>query len=523
MMTFIRRFLTIIGTIFVIVIGVVALNWQNIMKPKPELKESVVPAATVFFQTARAEDVQMYVMSQGEVKPKTEIALTSRVSGKINSIAPEFADGGSFKKGQVLLRVESIDYQLNVTQAKAQVAQAQQALRFEEAESELARRDWEELGGLESGEAASALTLRQPQMEQARANYQSALASLRNAELNLSRTVIRAPFDGRIRRVNANIGQFISPGTPLGQIFSTDTVEIRLPFTGDDLGRIGLRIAYVAGGDDKGPKVVLSDTVAGQTVEWYGHIVRTDAAVDPSTRQISAIVSIDDPYGKGMSVEGVPLAVGLFVNAQVEGQLLDDVFVIPRQALLNNNGIYVLDKDNNIVRKQASVLTTISRGAVINGGIENGERVIVSRLVNSKEGDKVTSLPSELEKTLDPDAKVTKAPGKKVEPKKRGNGKGRGRGRGQAKADNDEKDKTENATLESDTSEAVDGEKLATAKASDEETKKEKPKRGAFSFLNRDKKDKDAEKVQEKSDQNIDSTASEATDEPSENASDDSE
>lgn len=167
--------------------------------PQPERAEIVARPSAVFVTEAALSPVQLSVTTQGEVTPLTEIDLTAQVSGRITYVNPNFVDGGFFEAGEVLVRLEDADYRLAVTRAEALVAQSRQALVREQAESELAREEWESLG---DGEA-SALTLREPQMAEARAQLASAQATLDEARLNLSRTRITAPFEGRVRAKNA--------------------------------------------------------------------------------------------------------------------------------------------------------------------------------------------------------------------------------------------------------------------------------------------------------------------------------
>lgn len=391
----IRKFFVVFGTLITVVvlvggfIGLIAT--MGAMRPKPEKKEADYEPPTVFYRVADSQPINLSVTAQGEVMPKTEISLTAQVSGKVVAISPDFANGGVIRKGEMLVQLEQEDYRLAVTQAEARVAQASQALELEEAEAQLARRDWEELGGLESGNEPSSLTLRQPQLNQAKANYASAEAQLRNARLALERTTIRAPFDGRVRSKNADVGQFISPGFVVGQLFATDVAEIRLPMSDNDLARLDLPLAFEADSYEEGPLVYLNATVAGQMREWQGHLVRTDAAIDPGTRQISAIAEVRDPYGRGAD-NGFPLAMGLFVDARIQGRELENAFVVPRIALQDEGIVYVVLEDDTIEQRQVIVSASVQDGLVVTSGLSNGDRVVVSRAPGLEDGTEVIAI-----------------------------------------------------------------------------------------------------------------------------------
>ena len=194
-------------------------------KPK-ERKKSFNPLA-VFADYARTESVQLTVNAQGEARPQIEIDLVPQVNGQIVKVSPNFIQGGVFKKGEVLVEIETADFDIAVIQAEADVAQAEQTLVREIAEGEIARRDFAELG---RGNP-SPLALRQPQRAQAEAAVKAAKGRLQTAHLQLERTKVRAPFNGRVRSKTSDLGQFVSPGMSLGEIFSAGMVEVRLPLT----------------------------------------------------------------------------------------------------------------------------------------------------------------------------------------------------------------------------------------------------------------------------------------------------
>ncbi|MFQ5563279.1 MAG: efflux RND transporter periplasmic adaptor subunit [Parvularculaceae bacterium] len=385
-----RKFLTVFITLGVLVGGGLLIALMGALRPEIERQEPVITPPTVFYTVAEEQSVTLDVYAQGEVRPRTDITLTPQVSGRIVRVSDKFVNGGAFDKGDLLVKIEDADYRLAVTSAKALVAQAEEALRREEAESTLAQRDWEELG--EQGEP-SALTLRLPQLAQARARYEAARADLRVAELNLERTSIRAPFKGRVRSRQTGEGQYVSPGLQLGTIFSTDIAEIRLSLTDSDLAKLGLPIAFVESEDNPGPEVTLTATVAGREHVWRGRIARGEGAINPATRQTAAIAVVDDPYGEGAD-DGTPLAIGLYVSARIRGKPYDGAIVLPSAALHGRDGVYVIADDGALERRTVSVVSSARDSVTIIAGVSPGERVVTSPLRGAGEGDKVTpSLP----------------------------------------------------------------------------------------------------------------------------------
>ncbi|MCI5047333.1 MAG: efflux RND transporter periplasmic adaptor subunit [Aquisalinus sp.] len=381
----IRRLLVGGLPLFVIVAGILGLAGMSALKPTPEEKEEVIKAPPVLVAAAQEEVARLSVVTQGEVRPRTEIKLVPQVSGKITYVSPSFIEGGAFEKGDELLRIEPEEYRLRVVQARANVAQARTRLRSEEAEAEVARREADELG-LDT--ATSPLALREPQLAEARAMIDSAEAALGEAELQLARTSIRAPFSGRVRRKNVDIGQYITPGMELGDIFSVQVMQVALPLTDAELGQLGLQVGFIETAENKGPAVTLEALVSGRPHQWTGRIVRTDSGYDPQTRVLFAYAEVEDPYGAG-SDEGTPMASGLFVSARIEGRVLEDAVVVPRTALRGEAEVYVVTPEEELEIRPVAVASSDRDRVVLSGGLEAGEQVVTSPVRGAANGMKV--------------------------------------------------------------------------------------------------------------------------------------
>ncbi|WP_022694383.1 efflux RND transporter periplasmic adaptor subunit [Ponticaulis koreensis] len=368
----------------VMVIG--GTNVLALMKPTPAPAEEAPRGIAVFTEEIVRTDLHLTVTSQGEVRPRREIAISPQISGRISYVSPAFIDGGFVRRDEVLIRIDDADYRLARVRAESQVASAQQALIREQAEAELARQDWEELG---TG-TASPLALREPQLAQAQASLEAARSQLRDAELALERTVVRAPFEGRIRSKDVDVGQFVSTGSSLGRMFGTDFAEVALPLTDTELGRLGLSFAFEETAEQPGPAVVFSATVAGERREWYGRVTRTAAAVDPQTRLISAIAVVEDPFGEGAS-NGIPLAPGLFVSAEVSGETIEGLLEAPRAALRGRNQIFVADADELVMHiHEVNVVYTDRDHVYSDAGVEPGDLAILSPLQAPFDGMSIT-------------------------------------------------------------------------------------------------------------------------------------
>ena len=383
------RLIAIIAPIAIIaVLGVGGVVAVTAMKPVPEKNDESRAGLNVFAEPVRTGTLTVTVDAQGEVRPKREIIVAPQIAGRVTYVSPDFIDGGFIKRGQVLVRVEPADYELSVVRAKSVVASAEQALAREVAEAELAQRDLEDLGLTD----VSPLARREPQLAEARASLEAAKAQLSEAELSLARTAVVAPFDGRVRERAVDIGQFVSPGQSLGNIFATDTVEVALPLKDADLGLLGLPIAFGATADAPGPKVVFSAVVGGKPRTWTGEVVRTGAAINSQTRQINVFAELKDPYGKGAD-DGAPMAPGLFVNASIEGETVNNVLIAPRASLRGDNRLFIGDgKEGKLSIRTVDVIYSDRDGAYVRQGVEPGELAIVSPIQAAFDGMSITVL-----------------------------------------------------------------------------------------------------------------------------------
>ena len=376
---FASRFLPVIILVFGLFISFVISSTD----PKPNKGIEIPKPTAVFYDNPQKKDVTLRVTTNGEVRSVTEINVIPQVSGRIIQVADEFIDGGNIKKGQPLIWIDDRDYRLATISAESRVAQAKKLLEREIAESELAKKDWEELG---EGEA-SPLTLRIPQLEEARALLNAAEADLEKAKLNLERTVINLPFDGLIKKKNAGIGQYVNAGSILGSAFSTEKVLIPLPLTDTELSYLGLPLGYESKGYFDGPKVVFRSYISRKNIEWSGRITRTSGSIDSQTRLVYAYAEVLNPYD-----EDPPLAIGTYVDAEIEGNFISNGFILPIAAIKNDNEIYVIDQNSKLKIKKIEIVGTEEDKVIVKGDISELDMVVISTINTGYEGMELTPM-----------------------------------------------------------------------------------------------------------------------------------
>ena len=348
--------------------------WAN--RPPVETLTPVVTPPAVRVQTVAFESVDLTVSSQGTVQPRTASQLVPEIAGTVLDVSPAFAVGGFFEEGDILLEIDPYDYQQALIAARSQLAQAQLRLAQEEAEAEVARREWEEIG---QGDA-NPLTLRLPQVEDARAAVASAEAAIDRARRDLERAEVRAPYAGRVQTKDVDVGQFVNRGTAVGRIYAVDSAEVRLPLPDEELAYVDVPMSYRGTQQQAGPAVTLSADFAGRRYSWQGRIVRTEGEIDPVSRMVHVVAEVDDPYAPGPDPTRPPLAVGMFVEAEIAGRRVDDVVVLPWAALNGRDQVLIVDDDGRLRYRQVDILRSTSEHVLVQGGLAAGERVSISAL-----------------------------------------------------------------------------------------------------------------------------------------------
>lgn len=388
----------VLGSI-VLVFGMVS----TLRKP-PENKPKPDTARLVDTIIAEPSDLHFDVTTYGTVEPRTETTMVAEVSGQVVEVAASFAAGGFLNEGAVLLRIDPSDYQTALLSAEASLASAKAQLSQEQAQSEQARKDWNRLN---PNREPNALVLRLPQLDGAKAAVRSAEAGVLKARRDLERTVIRMPYDGLVKARNVDHGQYVTPGSAVGDVFAVAVAEIRLPLSNDDLAYVDL--PEVNQTVETGPSVTLSAQVGNQAVQWLGEIVRTEGVVDSSTRVVYAVAEVDDPYGLLGAERAIPLKVGTFVSAEITGKLAQDIIVVPRAILQPNHSLLIANTDNKLEVRQVNVIRSTPEYAYVSSGIEPGEKIITTSIAAPIPGIALRTTTDEPEALLDNDSEQSLA------------------------------------------------------------------------------------------------------------------
>jgi RND family efflux transporter MFP subunit len=343
--------------------------------------ERMVRAVRVVPVTSRS--VQLEVRSQGTVAPRTESELIPEVSGRVVWTSPALVSGGYFEEGEALLRIDQTDYEAAVARAQASLSRArgehEHARDTLKRQRDLAKRSVVSTAALDDAERTAQV------ME---ASLREARLALEQAERDLVRSEVTAPFSGRVREERVDVGQFLNRGTAFATIYATDFVEVRLPIADAQLAYLDLPLwAREAPAEELLPEVTLSARFAGRDHTWRGRIVRTEGEIDAKSRLVHVVAQVANDaslFGEDSAVRGatqrIPLPVGLFVQARISGRAADGVSVIPRQALLGPGQVLIVDDENRLRFRDVEVLRIDREEALISSGLRDGERVCLTSI-----------------------------------------------------------------------------------------------------------------------------------------------
>ena len=330
-------------------------------------------------------DIVMTVRGYGTVKPKVQVEIVPQVSGNIVFVHEQFKPGGFIKSGEIILKIDPRDYELEVQQAKALVADALVKLDLQKAEAQVAKLEWQQLNP--DKEPPSALVFREPYVRQAEASLESGRAILAKAELNLERSNVRLPVDVVVVSEKVDLGQYAGIGQSVGAAYGIDLVEIEVPLDDRELSwlEIPSSPAPLNGKETNGKQstALVRCEFAGREQRWSGHVTRTTGQIDTTSRLVSVVVEVADPFS---GHDGrAPLVPGMFVEVIIEGSTLRDTIAVPREAVHIGNKVWII-KNNTLHIKQIEIVRTDDSFAYTTSVLDNGDDIVISSLDAAVEG-----------------------------------------------------------------------------------------------------------------------------------------
>jgi RND family efflux transporter MFP subunit len=388
-MRFRRRLLRVVPILAVLLVGL-GVAWALVStRPEPEQAPREEQGALVEVMRASVAPHPRTVRAQGTVIPSQQVVMQPEVGGRVEWLSEQLVPGGLLREGEPLLRLDDRDYQLAVRQQRAQVQRARTELKLEEARGKVAEREWEVLGMDPEEQEGSVLALREPQLRAARDDLASALSGLEKARLDVARTRLEAPFDALVLEESVDVGQLLSPQTPVATLVGTNAFWIQVSVPADRVSTIPG--ATVRPSSDRGVPVRIWQELNGRRVEREGRVVRLLGDLEPQGRMARLLVEIEDPLGLEQAPAGAralrePLLLGAYGNVEIDAGTLEDAVAVPREALRGDDTVYVLAEDGTLDIREVDVAWEDTETVLVTGGLAGGEQLVTSRLPGAMKG-----------------------------------------------------------------------------------------------------------------------------------------
>lgn len=380
----------------ILLAGVLVTVAMIIFKPKVSRTHPPRPAATVEVVEARSESLPAVIRATGVVSSAQEVTLIPEVSGSIRFVSEKLVPGERFNKGELLAKIDSRDYSLAVRRAKSQVRQEELDLQLEQSRQETAKQEWELLGDSRP-ESEAALALRKPHLVAAEQSLAAAQSSLDQANINLGRTALRAPFNCLLLDENIDVGQVVGPSSVIAVLAGTDRFRIQASLRVDRLGLID-----IPGFNSQvsSPVTIIQDMGGGKKAVREGIVVKLGGKLDPQTRTAQLLVALDDPLDPPAGA--MPILNGAYVDIEIKGRIVPDVVVVPRSALVEGTKVWLVDASSKLVSRIVDIGWGNEQSVMVTNGLAAGEQIVVTplaipvegmpvRIANDQEGSEVST------------------------------------------------------------------------------------------------------------------------------------
>lgn len=343
-----------------------------------EVALEIIPVS-VRVTEVEQRSVGLVVGSQGKVQASQTANLSAAVAGPVAWISSAMEAGGYVTEGETLLRLDASDYETMLARSEASVQQAN-------AESGHASREYDRMKELAEQRLASQSQLQDAQRlaEVSIARLADAEANHRQAQLDLQRTEIKAPFNAIVETREVELGQYVNRAQSIAVLYGANEVEVRVPLAIRQLGYLDIPLGLQGElPPEQAPAVTLTGTYGGAEHHWEGTLVRIEASIDPNSNTVQTIIRVSQPtatidWTSAEEIKAIPLPIGLYVHADIIGKTVDSLISLPRSVIRNNNQVLVVDAENKMYYREVDIFRLEEENVLISGGILPGERVCIS-------------------------------------------------------------------------------------------------------------------------------------------------
>ncbi len=388
-----RKIVLTLSAVLVILAGGGAFGLILVLTGPETIPQEKQESATIVHTIPLSpQDKKVWVTAYGEVIPARKVEMQPQVSGQVIWQNAAVIPGGRLRENEELIRIDPKDYELDLSLVKAEFEQARFEREVESGRQVIARREWNELQqDLDAAEVNESLVLREPHFRRAEALMEEARNDIEQAELQLSRTTIRAPFNAMVVEESVEVGQLLSIGSSICALVGTDEfwIQVTVPLS-------MLKWIQFPDGDLPGAEAtIVLDTGNGSRSTWQGKVLRLLSDLEPLGRMARVVVTVPDPLGiEGGAKDSLPLLLGSYVEVNIEAGELENVLEIPRAAMREGNKIWVVGSVPELKIMDCEVLWTLKETVLVSNNLDPGEALIVSDMRVALPGMLVTPQPS---------------------------------------------------------------------------------------------------------------------------------
>lgn len=342
---------------------------------RPPAEPEDVPAVMVPVTTTeiQLDSVPAKIPADGTVEPAVAVDMVPEVNGKVVWRSKKLVPGGHFAKNEVIARIDSRQYALAVTEERSRVRSAELELELEGGRGEIAAHEWQILKG-DDPTKAPPLALRRSQFDAARVGVEAAKSALERAELELERSVMRAPFNATVVSENLALGQYVSPSERVARLVGTDEFWVRAGVRVKDLGNVQIPAVNGETGSLANVTQRLSD---GSFIRRQGRVFELIEELNPGTRQAQLLISIPEPLVAGEN--GLPLLPGAYVEVEITGRDLKEIAAVPSSSIYDRSVIWVVE-NGRLARKTIKIHFSEGTTSYISGELASGMQLVTSPL-----------------------------------------------------------------------------------------------------------------------------------------------
>ncbi len=374
------------GLVPLVIIGLAIFGAQMLIKTKPvaRKKAPVISAPLVNVTSMKPQELRIWTPVMGTVEASRNITLEPQVAGRVISVSESFIPGGYFAKGEEILRIDPLDYELALKQQQSVVIEAEYNLKLERGHQKVAGREWKLLSKSSGGTIQEAeLALRKPHLEKAEANLAASKAKLRQSRVNLSRTRVQVPFSSMVVTKDAGLGANLGAQEAIATMVGTDEFWVMVSVPVDRLDRIV--IPSVANGFKGSVARVISGS-NGKSFEREGRVLRLLPSLESKGRMARVIVVVEDPLNLKGTPGVRPLLLGSYINVYIDSGNLDSVFAVPRAAYRDGDTLWIMNDNSELEVRKVEPLWRDQDYIYLEKGVVEGEKLVVTDISTPLQG-----------------------------------------------------------------------------------------------------------------------------------------